>query len=462
MSNEAKNTKNKKIKTGLDVKHAPDPTVDPGEYNLDNILMNLIWSEPFFGAAITMIPRREDWTCDTAWMGVSRETYQPMLGYNPDFMRQLKREERIGVLKHELLHWLFLHVTDRNVADRKRAQLWNIACDLAINSIICAESETRLPDWTMLPGRAPKTDDPKLAELFKTLPKLQNADFYMEKLEEYAQENGKTNEEGNYQISIGSPGQGQPGDGGEEGEDGAAEGMTMDDHSSWGNLPEEVRDILREQANEVLGRAVKAAQARGWGTVPSATQQKLIEMLSGKADWRSILRNFIGTCRSIQTESSMKRINKKMPYIFPGKKRNTVARLLWAVDQSGSMSDEMVQRGLAEANSFSKLVEADMINFDTEIDPASLQTIKNGKLKWDRTRCGGTDFNCVARYVNDPKNRGKWTGVIIMTDGYAPVLSRMVGVRVLWLITPDGTMDAVRTGDLVLKMDKDRTAKRKT
>jgi predicted metal-dependent peptidase len=157
----------------------------------------------------------------------------------------------------------------------------------------------------------------------------------------------------------------------------------------------------------------------------------------------------------------MKRINKRMPYIYPGSVRDTTARILWAVDQSGSVTDENIQKGMAEAQKFSKIVDADMVNFDTEIDLASKQVIKNGKLKWERTRCGGTDFNCVARFMNDPKNRGKWTGVIIVTDGYAPVLERIPGVRVLWLLTPEASMDAVRTGDLVIQMDKDKTARRK-
>ena len=36
-----------------------------------------------------------------------------------------------------------------------------------------------------------------------------------------------------------------------------------------------------------------------------------------------------------------------------------------------------------------------------------------------RVRCGGTDFNVPTRFVNDPKNRGRWDGYLIMTDGQA-------------------------------------------
>lgn len=432
-------TEDSTVKMDRKVLHEPDPSVDPEEYSLDRTVLNLVWSEPFFGTAISLIPRREDWKSSTAWIGVSKETREAMMGYNPDFMRSLPDRHKAGVLKHELLHWLFAHVTNRNTADSKRHQLWNVACDLAINSVLCAESTDRLPEFCLLPGRAPKTDDPALAELIKAMPQMQTADFYMEQLEQYAKENKKENEDGEYVLSLTDEG--------------------IDSHDGWQDIPEEIRDILREQANEILNRSIKEAQSRGWGSLPTPVQQHLISLTETKVDWRSVLKQFVGRCRSIESESTIKRLNKKMPYVFPGKKRNNVARLLWAVDQSGSMSDELVARGLGEAHGFSKLVEADMVNFDTEIDEKSFQTIKNGKLKWERTRCGGTDFNCVAEYVNHAKNRGRWTGVIILTDGYAPSLSRISGVKVLWLITPDGTMDAVRTGDLVIQMDKSIQAK---
>jgi predicted metal-dependent peptidase len=70
-----------------------------------------------------------------------------------------------------------------------------------------------------------------------------------------------------------------------------------------------------------------------------------------------------------------------------------------------------------------------------------------------RTRCGGTDFDAVAKFVNDTKNRGRWSGIIILTDGYAPTMSAVNGAKVLWVVTPSGTMDHVRPGDLACKMN---------
>ena len=79
----------------------------------------------------------------------------------------------------------------------------------------------------------------------------------------------------------------------------------------------------------------------------------------------------------------------------------------------------------------------------------------------ERTRCGGTDFDAVRRYVNDPKRRGKYSAVLIMTDGYAPKMGAVVGSKVMWIITETGDTSAARPGDLVVKMGSEsKTVKR--
>lgn len=441
-----KSTENKVIK-GLQVRHEPDPTVDPDEYRFDREIILQMMDEPFLGTVGLAVVKVPDWKCDTAYVGVNRDSQGLVMGYNPDFMRGLPTNQRQGVFKHELYHVLFMHVTGRSMADRRRFRLWNVATDLAINSLICEKRRDHLPDFCLLPGEAPKyCEDKALGELIKSFPMGESADWYMEKLEEYAQQNGKKNSEGEYVLSIGGP-----------------DGETFDQHGAWGDVPEELRDIIREQINQAIDEGIKNVQrSTHWGSVPQSFQAYIEALRKHEVDWRSVVRMFAGRCRSMKRSSTIKRINKKFPYKFPGVKRETVARLLWAIDQSGSMSDEDVQLGLAEGFACSYEAEMDIVNFDTEIDEKSFRSVRKGQnFKWERTRCGGTDFNCVMRFVNSPKNRGKWTGVVLMTDGYADNLGRIVGAKVLWLITPQGTMERVRTGDLAVQMKKDKKVKKK-
>ena len=428
--------------TSLNVRHEPDPNVSSDEYNFNPEFIELHQEEPFFGTISMMLPKIADWKVDTAYVCADKNG-NIKLGYNPDFMRSLTRAHRKGVFKHELCHVFFMHIAERAVADRKRSRLWNVATDLAINSII---GERNLPEFCLLPGRAPKTDDPKLAELIKGFPKLESADWYMARLEEYAEQNGKQNEEGEYTLEIGN-----------------GDGETLDSHGNWGDVPDEMRDIVRERVRELVEKGAKEAQRRAsWGSVPSEMVGMIEAMLRNELDWKAILRMFIGRARSMERQSTMKRINKRLPYMMPGAKRTTVANVLWAIDQSGSVSDSDVQRGLAEAFACSKEAAIDIVNFDTEIDMSSFKSVKNGQnFKWERTRCGGTDFDCVQRFLNDSKNRGKYSAVIMFTDGYAPKMGAVVGTRVLWVITEHGDAGAPRPGDLVVKMGKeDKNVKR--
>jgi predicted metal-dependent peptidase len=299
------------------------------------------------------------------------------------------------------------------------------------------------------------TDDPKLAELIKSFPKLESSDWYLARLQEYIEENGK--------------GQGQgEGDGeGEEGDQytisiGNEDGETLDGHGGWGEAPEELRDIMREQVRDLIERGVKEAQRRAsWGTVPSEISAMIEAMLKHELDWKAILRMFIGRARSMERFSTMKRLNKRLPYLMPGCRRTTMANVLWAIDQSGSVSDEDVQRGLAEGFACSKEATIDIVNFDTEIDMKSFKSVKGGRgFKWERTRCGGTDFDCVQRFLNEPKNRGKYSACILFTDGYAPTMGAVVGTKIMFLITETGDPKAARPNDLVIQMGKEKVVKK--
>jgi len=428
--------------TTLDVRHEPDPNVNPLEYSIDYEVIQLLNNEPFVGGISMYIPKVQDWKVDTAYVSCDKQGNIRM-GYNPDFFRSMPTAHRQGVIMHEILHIAFMHIAERAVSDRKFSRLWNVATDLAINSVI---GDANLPEFCLMPGRAPKTDDPKLAALIKSFPKLESADWYMARLQEFSEANGNKNGEGEYTIQIGN-----------------ADGETIDGHGGWGDVPDEIRDIMREQVRDLVEKGVKAAQQRAsWGSMPQEVQNQIEALLRHELNWKAILRMFIGRARSMERNSTMKRINKRLPYMLPGAKRSTIANVLWAIDQSGSVGDEDVQRGLAEAFACSKEASIDVVNFDTEIDMSSFASVKNGQnFKWRRTRSGGTDFDCVQRFLNNPKNRGKYSAVIMFTDGYAPKMGAIVGTKVLWIITESGDIGAPRSGDLVVKMNqKDKSVKR--
>ncbi len=127
---------------------------------------NLIFSEPFYG--LFLIGLNKVYKFDLPTAGVSKNGIGVQLTVNPDFFSGLSIEHRIGLLKHELLHIAFGHLTIRDLyADKK---LFNVAADLEINQYI---------DDKYLPEGGLKIEDyPELS-----LPKKAGTKFYYDALE---------------------------------------------------------------------------------------------------------------------------------------------------------------------------------------------------------------------------------------------------------------------------------------
>jgi predicted metal-dependent peptidase len=400
--------------------------------------LSVFMHEPFLGGVSLGITKRPDGTIETAAVGIDPHSEELMMIYSPEFFRKLTEVERRGVIRHELYHVIFNHLIERMPTDKSLAIAWNVATDMAINSIIGAD---KLPDLAIIPGKPikPRKDmsdlDKKFGEFVKNAPLLQASEFYFEQIKQLIEEDKQNG--GNGEISVGGG---------------------IDEHDMWGRLPPHIRDMVKEKIRGMVEKAARQAdQKNQWGTVPAEIQERIRKMLSKEIDWRSVVRNFFGRCRSQERVSTLKRINKKVPYVYPGTKRNMVANFACFIDQSGSVSDEDICLFFGELESFSEQTELDVYHFDTEVDEKSHTKWKKGKkISPRRTRCGGTDFDCVRKYCNDRKRRGHWSGIVILTDGYAPKMGQIIGAKVLWVITPSGDISAARPGDYVIQMKRDK------
>ena len=153
-----------------------------------------------------------------------------------------------------------------------------------------------------------------------------------------------------------------------------------------------------------------------------------------------------------ERRNSYKRINKKYPYIHPGVKRSYLPRVAVFIDQSGSVSDEHIERMFGALQALSRRTTFDVFFFDTQVDIKNGFTWAKGKKPaLRRTRCGGTDFEAPTKFVNSPKNRSRWNGYVIMTDGECskPSPSRL---KRGWIVVP-GHKLMFETDELVVQMD---------
>lgn len=410
-------------------------TTEKSLLDLDRFTVKLLHAEAFWSLISRRVTKIRTRAIPTAGVTIRRGEF--VMLWNDQFFAGLVDEEVIGVLKHEFSHLIYEHVTSRRREDH---ELWNISTDLAINCLI---PEHQLPSMCLLPGREFRFD-PKLQEkmteeqkrvnaelsvFIKSLPKEQASDWYYDALVQ----SGMAKKLKDCELKGELCGQ-------------------MDSHSGWEELSESERDMMRGKLREIIERAVREADCHNsWGHVPVSMREYLRRFVSREVNWRALLRNFVGNCRSPTRATTMRRINRRFPYIHPGVKKGYRARLLIAIDQSGSVSDESLEIAFAELLTLSKLIEFTVVYFDTEVDEASKFTWQRGQVKMpERTRCGGTNFNAPTQYAN--RHTRDFDGMLIITDGECEAPGPSL-VKRGWVIVPERNL-LFETKEIVCKMTR--------
>ena len=371
------------------------PEVD---FDLNRHMARLLLKEPFFAALSRTIDKIPSKAVPTAGVRINESTAQFELMYNPEFFAELPDNQKAGVLKHEFYHLIFEHVTGR-LPPEGMTPVWNICTDLAINTHLQGE----LPEACLMPGQEGRP--------WENLPHGKSAEWYMENLElpEQPQGGGGSGGEGSGEDSEGQDGGGSSPDG--QGQDGVGS------HEGWKEVSEAAKEIAKERLKGAVKKAVAEASAKGWGSVSSSCRQDIMQRLKTFVDWRKVLRYFIKTSQKANKRSSVRAINRRYPYVHPGRKTNRQAKIAISIDQSGSVTDGMLNAFFNELNKLSSLAEFVVIPFDTRVAEDKVYTWKKGETrKWERVLTGGTCFEAPTDYVNDRP----FDGHIILTDLMAP------------------------------------------
>jgi predicted metal-dependent peptidase len=207
---------------------------------------------------------------------------------------------------------------------------------------------------------------------------------------------------------------------------------------------ERLKNAIKEAAQEA------SQSSKGWGSVSGEVRKDIMRRLETKVDWRKVLRYFIKTSQRASKSSTVKRIDKRYPYIHPGKKVRRQAKIAIAIDQSGSVSDEMLEAFFAELNSLAKLAEFTVVPFDTQVDADKVYVWKKGKSqKAERVMCGGTCFDAPTDWANN----NSVDGLIILTDMEAPKPKACKAQR-MWLTDSRGAnRPYFQTNERVIAVD---------
>jgi predicted metal-dependent peptidase len=381
---------------------------------------DLMLKEAFYGLFLIMLNKQ--WSTKVPTAGVSRLGINYQLYLNEEFWDKLTPDQRIGLLKHEILHIAFFHITDYDHLSDK--MIANIAMDIEINQYI---------DSIFLPP------GPQLPEVYPEL-KLElkkGTKYYYDKLME-AKENPGTcpnldkmiecNEKGEGGITVSINGQGEV-------------EVKLPDHGTWeefDNLDEATKKLIKTQTEHILKEVVDQV-TKSRGTIPGEMAEiidKISKLNPPKFNWRAYVRRFVGG--SIKTFTKMSRQKPNFRFIEnPGLKHKEKRHILVAVDTSGSVSTNELIEFLHEIHHISRSgTEVTLVQCDTAISHIGKF---DPKKDFEIHGRGGTNFHPVTDYYD--ANKKKYNCLIYLTDGEAPAPEKCRG-PVLWVISSQSQLNS--------------------
>ncbi len=249
-----------------------------------------------------------------------------------------------------------------------------------------------------------------------------------------------------------------------------------------GEKPKHISKEMSRQTNErVVQQTIKdfPNKESGWGESTSALFKRRLQIYeeAEKRDWYKLLENLCK--KTYETSFSLARPNKLMQnslgaYLASESKQEgkpRISDLKIAIDTSGSISDDILAKILSEIayllNKY-KIKGSELIYWDTDVvNVGEFNTLKE-LLKINPLGGGGTDVECVFKYLagesnfrgNKQKSKIKdMTAILIFTDGWFSPPSKekwekKFGKKVIWVLYDDtkglpyGLIDA-KTNELI-------------
>ena len=393
--------------------------------SLSKTSKDLMLKEPYYGFFLLMLHKA--WSDKVPTACVSKNGINFQLTIGEKFWTDLSEEHRLGLLKHELLHIAFQHLTTFTMfSDKKMA---NIAMDMEINQYI---------DGHWLPEGGIDIND--YGDL--NLDKRAGSRYYYDKLKQAQQDKkdkgscGDKNmdklldgmEKGECTVIIGQGN--DKGDSSGGGGSGDKE-VQIPDHEweEFENMPEAEKKLIEKQVQRVLSEA-KDQTLKKRGYVPGEISGliKLDEVIPPKFNWKAYIRRFTGISTKIFTRKVRRKENKRYSD-NPGLKIKMRQNMLVGIDTSGSVCDDELKEFINEIHHLYKAgVDITIAQCDSR-----MQSVKkyDGKFELAVAGRGGTRFEPVLELFNEKK---EFTSLIYFTDGEAWT-SMKPRKPVLWVLS---------------------------
>ena len=172
-----------------------------------------------------------------------------------------------------------------------------------------------------------------------------------------------------------------------------------------------------------------------WGSVPGQMVEVIYQSTRGRVKYESILREFYASALSDNRRLTRSRPSRRFGFEQMGSFYKYMPKLIVALDCSGSVSSENLGIYLHILSQFFKygIQGIDVITFDTIVNKEVTKLKKNKDKQIAIKGRGGTDFQPVVDYFCKHID---YDGMMIVTDGYAPVpqVPSFLKNKLLWII----------------------------
>ena len=349
--------------------------------------VGLLLKASFFGNLATRLKlvNADEWCATAATDG--RNFY-----YNTRFIKMLRPKEVEFLFGHEVLHCVYDHFGRRG--DRN-PQLWNIADDFCVNADL---KKHHVGEFiTSVPCLYDHKYDGMSAEevydiLYEKADKIDINDLLNRMIDDHM--DGDDEQDGS------------GGDGNEEGK-------------GRPRLSKEERQQIKDEIKEAMLAAASASDA---GNIPAGVKRLIQDLTEPKMNWRELLRMQLES--TIKSDFTWMRASRKgwhMDAVMPGMKVDPMIDIAIAIDASGSIDERMLKDFLGEVQGIMDSFPAykiHIITFDTDAyNPAQYDSDNLDDIcDYEVAGGGGTDFDCIFRYLKDNEIEPK--RLVVFTDGY--------------------------------------------
>lgn len=387
--------------------------------------MRILYNHGFYGLLLMHMIYAVSEEIETACTDGVRITF------GIDFLDSLSDSELDFVMMHEILHVVLQHCFRGDVED---PEAYNIAADIVVNSNIMLENGMKASSITLS----------KYGIAMHVAPDGKEGHEYTAE-QVYAMLPKNLNKKGNNKKGNNkSPGSAVGRAKKEISKEQHQPVRVWDDHSRWGKYEED--DTLRDVWVKRFEDAAEAIKIRdpsnARGLLPAFAERILKELKKTQTDWRTILNDFIQEEVVDYSFAPPDRRFDDSPFFLPdfNGKEDRVEDILFMIDTSGSMSDDMIAAAYPEVkgaiDQFNGKLKGWLGFFDAAIIKPQPFSDENEFKIIKPAGGGGTDFQIIFEYVFHHMSDKLPASIIILSDGYAPFpLEKLAGgIPVLWLL----------------------------